>query len=46
MLETASLAPSVHNSRPWRFLARSDRIELHADGARAVSHRPSNVRAS
>jgi nitroreductase len=36
LLETASLAPSVHNSQPWRFLVRPDRIELHADPDRAL----------
>ncbi|MEU4805151.1 nitroreductase family protein [Actinosynnema sp. NPDC023587] len=36
VLETASLAPSVHNSQPWRFLLRPDRIELHADPDRAL----------
>jgi nitroreductase len=36
VLETASLAPSVHNSQPWRFLVRSDRIELHADPDRTL----------
>ncbi len=36
VLETASLAPSVHNSQPWRFLLRPDRIELHADPERAL----------
>ena len=36
MLATASLAPSVHNSQPWRFLVRPDRIELHPDPDRAL----------
>jgi nitroreductase len=31
VLERASLAPSVHNSQPWRFLVRAEQIELHAD---------------
>lgn len=31
VLTSASLAPSVHNSQPWRFLVRPDRIELHPD---------------
>ncbi|MFJ5986365.1 Acg family FMN-binding oxidoreductase [Lentzea sp. NPDC092896] len=30
-LTTASLAPSVHNTQPWRFRVRRDRIELHPD---------------
>jgi nitroreductase len=30
-LRSASLAPSVHNSQPWRFRVLPDRIELHAD---------------
>ncbi|MDX8034947.1 nitroreductase [Lentzea sp. BCCO 10_0856] len=31
VLRSASLAPSVHNSQPWRFRVRPDRIELHPD---------------
>jgi nitroreductase len=30
-LTVASLAPSVHNSQPWRFRVLPDQIELHAD---------------
>jgi nitroreductase len=30
-LGSASLAPSVHNSQPWRFRVLPDRIELHPD---------------
>jgi nitroreductase len=36
VLTTASLAPSVHNSQPWRFRLLADRIELHADPSRAL----------
>jgi nitroreductase len=36
VLETAALAPSVHNSQPWRFRLLPDRIELHADPTRAL----------
>ena len=31
VLKAASLAPSVHNSQPWRFRVLPDRIELHPD---------------
>ncbi|WNV84798.1 Acg family FMN-binding oxidoreductase [Umezawaea sp. Da 62-37] len=33
---TASLAPSVRNSQPWRFRLLPDRIELHADPVHAL----------
>jgi hypothetical protein len=32
----ATLAPSIHNSQPWRFIIRPDRLELYADPGRAV----------
>jgi len=32
----ATLAPSVHNSQPWRFVVRTDRLDLFADRDRAV----------
>ncbi|WP_086825014.1 nitroreductase family protein [Allokutzneria sp. NRRL B-24872] len=35
-LRLASLAPSVHNSQPWRFAVLPDRIELHADPERRL----------
>ncbi|HEX6345204.1 Acg family FMN-binding oxidoreductase [Umezawaea sp.] len=31
VLEAASLAPSLHNSQPWRFALHPDRVELHFD---------------
>jgi nitroreductase len=31
VLEAASLAPSLHNSQPWRFRVLPHQIELHAD---------------
>jgi nitroreductase len=37
VLETAALAPSVHNSQPWRFRLLPDRIELHADPDRVLT---------
>ncbi|GLY49846.1 nitroreductase family protein [Lentzea sp. NBRC 102530] len=36
VLTAASLAPSVHNSQPWRFRLLPDRIELHADPDRTL----------
>ncbi|MET1074651.1 MAG: nitroreductase [Umezawaea sp.] len=41
VLEAASLAPSIHNSQPWRFVLRPDRIELRFDeGARLPATDP------
>jgi nitroreductase len=31
LLATASRAPSIHNTQPWRFRIGEDAIELHAD---------------
>jgi len=36
VLEAAAMAPSVHNSQPWRFRVLPDRIELHADLTRRL----------
>ena len=36
VLEAASLAPSLHNSQPWRFRVLPDQIELHADLDRSL----------
>lgn len=36
VLETAGLAPSVHNSQPWAFRLEADVIELHADPTRRM----------
>ncbi|MBV9012829.1 MAG: nitroreductase [Pseudonocardiales bacterium] len=36
VLEAASLAPSVHNSQPWRFRILDNQIELHADLTRRL----------
>ena len=36
VLEAASLAPSIHNSQPWRFTLRADRIELRFDPNRRL----------
>ncbi|QFZ20271.1 Acg family FMN-binding oxidoreductase [Saccharothrix syringae] len=35
-LGTAALAPSVHNTQPWRFRLAPDRVELHPDPARRL----------
>ena len=37
LLGYAVLAPSTHNSQPWRFRARGERIELLADRTRALA---------
>ncbi|MBB5960444.1 hypothetical protein FHS29_007068 [Saccharothrix tamanrassetensis] len=36
VLAVATLAPSVHNTQPWRFRLAGDCIELHADPARRL----------
>lgn len=38
VVEAATLAPSVHNTQPWRFVVRasSDTIELYADRERLL----------
>lgn len=33
----ATLAPSVHNTQPWRFVLRQGQLELHADRSRRLS---------
>ena len=40
MLATASRAPSVHNTQPWRFSVSKHAIELYADPARKIQHDP------
>jgi nitroreductase len=32
----ATLAPSIHNSQPWRFILTKGTLELHADWARQL----------
>ncbi|MFL6138729.1 MAG: Acg family FMN-binding oxidoreductase [Frankiaceae bacterium] len=36
MVRAATLAPSLHNSQPWWFLADDGRLEVHADRSRAL----------
>jgi nitroreductase len=36
VVQAAGLAPSVHNTQPWRFVARPDRLELYADPSRQL----------
>ena len=36
LVATAARAPSVHNTQPWRFLAREYAIELRADPGRRL----------
>jgi len=33
----AMLAPSVHNTQPWRFVLRPDALEIYADPSRRLS---------
>jgi nitroreductase len=33
----AALAPSVHNTQPWRFVIRDGALEVHADAARRLA---------
>lgn len=34
----ASLAPSVHNTQPWRFVAREDALDVYADHDRELAY--------
>jgi nitroreductase len=36
MAEAARLAPSIHNSQPWRFVADGDRLDVLTDPARST----------
>lgn len=36
MAEAARLAPSIHNSQPWRFVADGDRLDVLTDPGRAA----------
>jgi hypothetical protein len=36
VVQAAGLAPSVHNTQPWRFVQESDHLELHADPSRQL----------
>lgn len=36
-VEIALAAPSIHNTQPWRWRVRPDRIELHADLTRRLT---------
>jgi nitroreductase len=47
LLRTAALAPSLHNTQPWRFgFARaSQTIKLYADPSRMLGHSDPNGRA-
>lgn len=36
VVELATLAPSLHNSQPWRFVANGDVIDVYADRERLV----------
>jgi len=47
LLRAATMAPSMHNTQPWRFAVRraSQEIELYADPARALRHSDPHGRA-
>lgn len=36
--EFAALAPSVHNTQPWRFVGRPGSLEVHLDPERALEY--------
>ena len=36
LLRAAHLAPSIHNSQPWHFTVRADRVEVFADPTRSL----------
>ncbi|MBN2021381.1 MAG: nitroreductase family protein [Pirellulales bacterium] len=40
LVEAAVLAPTPDNNQPWRFVSRSDRLDVHLDTSRAL---PSDV---
>ena len=37
IVEQAARAPSIHNTQPWRFVARDDAIELWTDPSRGLA---------
>ncbi|MBC7638217.1 MAG: hypothetical protein H7231_00385 [Rhodoferax sp.] len=37
VVEAATLAPSVHNTQPWRFVTRAAGFDLYADPARQLA---------
>jgi hypothetical protein len=47
LLRAATLAPSMHNTQPWRFRVSPDSqtIELYADPARMLKHSDPHGRA-
>jgi len=47
LLRTAALAPSMHNTQPWRFsfIPASQTIELYADPSRMLPHSDPHGRA-
>src|SRR5438094_43170 len=40
LISTASRAPSVHNSQPWRFKVSREAIEVYADTSRKLRADP------
>lgn len=37
LVQAAARAPSIHNTRPWRFRVDRDRVEVHAEESRALA---------
>jgi nitroreductase len=42
--EFASLAPSVHNTQPWRFVASEHALEVRADPSRRLEYLDGDTR--
>lgn len=36
VVELATMAPSIHNTQPWRFALHEDAVDVYADASRAV----------
>jgi nitroreductase len=36
VVELATMAPSIHNTQPWRFVLHEDAVDVYADASRGV----------